>query len=59
MDICDQIPLPGKYKYIQAVNENRDQLLTNIELMDLKTYCEEAIGKQNIEDIFRQMVFEV
>lgn len=58
MDICDQVPLPGKYKYIQAVNENRDQLLTNIELMDLKTYCEEALGKQNLEDIYRRMVYE-
>ncbi len=58
MDICDQIPLPGKYKYIQAVNENHDQLMTNIELMDLRTYCEEAIGKQNLEDMYRRMVHE-
>lgn len=57
-DICDQIPLPGKYKYIQAVNESKDQLLTNIELMDLKTYCDEALGKENREDIYRAMVFE-
>lgn len=58
MDICDQIPLPGKYKYIQAVNESHDQLLTNIELMDLKTYCEEAIGPQNLADMFRVMAHD-
>ncbi len=58
MDICDQIPLPGKYKYIQAVNEMKDQLLTNIELMDLRTYCEEAIGKQNLADMYRRLVHE-
>jgi DNA polymerase-1 len=58
MDICDAIPLPGKYKYIQAVNEMKDQLITNIELMDLRTYCEEAIGKQNLEDMYRRLVYE-
>lgn len=58
MDICDQIPLPGKYKYIQAVNENGDQLRTNIELMDLRTYCDDALGKENREDIYRRMVYE-
>lgn len=59
MDICDQVPLPGKYKYIQAVNENRNQLLTNVELMDLRTYCEEAIGQQNLADMYRRIVQEI
>jgi DNA polymerase-1 len=58
LDICDQIPLPGKYKYIAAVNEMKDQLMTNIELMDLRTYCDEALGKANREDIYRRMAFE-
>ena len=52
-DIYDACPLEGKYKYIQAVNENAEQLLTNVELMDLVTYSEEAIGEENkkvIED---------
>jgi DNA polymerase-1 len=57
LDICDQIPLPGKYKYIQAVNEMHDQLLTNVELMDLRTYCDDAIGKQNLEDLYRRLVY--
>lgn len=50
-DIVDALPIAGKYKYIEALNASRDQLLTNIELMDLVEYCDEAIGKQNIFEI--------
>ena len=50
-DIYDACPLEGRYKYIQAVNENAEQLLTNVELMDLITYCEDAIGEENKEVI--------
>ena len=50
-DIYDACPIDGKYKYIQAVNENAEQLLTNVELMDLITYCEDAIGEENKEVI--------
>ena len=46
-DIYDACPLEGRYKYIQAVNENAEQLLTNVELMALVTYCEAAIGAEN------------
>jgi 5'-3' exonuclease len=46
-DIYDACPLEGKYKYIQAVNENAEQLLTNVELMDLLAYCDDAIGEHN------------
>jgi len=54
-DIYDACPLQGKYKYIQAVNENAEQLLQNVELMDLVTYSEEAIGKENTEVIHRTL----
>ena len=54
-DIYDACPLEGKYKYIQAVNENAEQLLTNVELMDLITYSEEAIGKENTEVIHKTL----
>ena len=50
-DIVDALPIAGKYKYIAALNASRDQLLKNIELMDLVTYADEAIGKQNIFEI--------
>jgi len=50
-DIYDACPIEGKYKYIQAVNENAEQLLQNVELMDLLAYCEDAIGEENKEVI--------
>jgi 5'-3' exonuclease len=54
-DIYDACPLEGKYKYIQAVNENAEQLLQNVELMDLVTYSAEAIGKENTEVIHKTL----
>ena len=42
-DIYDNLPIDGKYKYIQNLNENAELLLTNYYLMDLLGYCEEAI----------------
>jgi 5'-3' exonuclease len=54
-DIYDACPLEGKYKYIQSVNENAEQLLTNVELMDLIAYCEDAIGEDNREVINRTL----
>jgi len=54
-DIYDACPLEGKYKYIQAVNENAEQLLMNVELMDLNTYSEDAIGEDNGKVIKRTL----
>lgn len=55
LDIYDAIPIEGKYKYIQELNANAKQLLVNYELMDLITYCDEAIGAENLADIERKM----
>lgn len=49
--IFDATPIESKYKYIQTLNENADQILINYELMDLIAYCDEAIGENNISDI--------
>ena len=49
--IYEAVPINSKYKYIQTLNENADQILTNYELMDLITFCDDAIGKANIADI--------
>ena len=51
MTIYDNIPLDGKYKYIQELNANGEILLKNYELMDLITYCDEAIGADNLSEI--------
>ena len=50
-DIYNACPIEGKYKFIQSLNENAEQLLINVELMDLVTYSETAIGVKNTEVI--------
>ena len=44
LDIIDQLPLPGKQKFIQTLNESGEMLEMNFRLMDLMTFCEEAIN---------------
>lgn len=51
LSIYDAAPLVGKHKYIQSLNENSEQILQNYELMDLITYCDDAIGADNISAI--------
>jgi len=51
LNIYDACPIPGKYKYIESLNENYEQILQNYELMDLVTYCDDAIGTDNISVI--------
>jgi DNA polymerase-1 len=50
-DIIASIPLSGKYKYIEALNQCKDQLALNYKLMDLVTYSEDAIGVENCKQI--------
>lgn len=50
-DIINSIPLQGRYKYIQAINECKKQLELNYQLMDLVTYCTDAIGPENCKKI--------
>jgi hypothetical protein len=50
-DIYEACPINSKYKYIQSLNLHKDVLLRNFEIMDLLAYTNEAIGKENIEDI--------
>lgn len=51
LDIYDATPLPGKNKFIQNLNDNAEQLMRNVELMDLISFCEDAIGAENLEEI--------
>lgn len=44
-------PIPGKAVYINNLNNNLERILLNMYLIDKITYCEEAIGEQNIADI--------
>jgi 5'-3' exonuclease len=53
-DIISSLPISSKYKYIGALNEfGADNLLRNYRLMDLVSYCEEAIGEENCKEIDR------
>ena len=54
MDIYNSLPIDSKYKHIQALNDSGEQLLVNYQLMDLITYCDDAIGSDNLEDILRK-----
>lgn len=50
--VYDSLPLPGKALYIQNTNKYGEKcILRNIELIDKITYCKEAIGLDNVEDI--------
>lgn len=42
-DVYDSLPLAGKQKFIQNTNEFGQQILVNYELMDLLSYCDEAV----------------
>lgn len=44
LDIAASIPIASKYKYIQELNKSKDIIMLNYQLMDLVTFCEEALG---------------
>lgn len=51
-DIIDSLPIASKYKYIANLNEfGADSLMLNYKLMDLVTFCEDAIGIENCKKI--------
>ena len=41
--ILDSIPLPGKQMFIKNLNESYDLIERNIQLVDLPSFCEEAV----------------
>jgi 5'-3' exonuclease len=50
-DIIANAPLPGKYKYIANLNANIGLLSLNHMLVDIESFCEEAIGIDNLDDL--------
>lgn len=51
-DVIAALPISSKYKYIQSLNAfGKENLLRNYRLMDLVSYCEEAIGEENCKEI--------
>ena len=51
IDIYDATPIESRYKHIQALNDNAEQIIQNYELMDLISFCDDAIGAENISAI--------
>lgn len=52
LDVANEIPLPGKLVYIKNLNEfGAEAILRNYQLMDLLTYCEDALGEENCKEI--------
>jgi 5'-3' exonuclease len=51
-DIIANLPIISRYKYISNLNRfGGENLIRNYKLMDLVTYCEEAIGNENCKEI--------
>lgn len=56
-DIISSLPINSKYKYIKSLNDfGADNLMLNYKLMDLVTYCDEAIGEENCKTLDQQLV---
>ncbi len=55
-DIIASLPIQSKYKYIESLNKfGADNLMLNYQLMDLVTYCADAIGEENCKKIDQQL----
>lgn len=51
-DIIAALPIASKYKYISSLNTfGAEALMLNYQLMDLVTYCGEAIGADSCKEI--------
>jgi 5'-3' exonuclease len=52
LDVAASLPIASNLQYIKNLNEfGSKQILTNYQLMDLVTFCQEAIGDDNVAEI--------
>lgn len=49
LDIVANLPIPSKLKYIKTLNEQGDRILLNYKLMDLVSYCRDALSTNTVE----------
>ena len=55
-DIIASLPISSRYKHIANLNDfGADALLLNYKLMDLVSYCDEAIGEENCTAIDKSL----
>jgi len=55
IDIVAELPIESKLKYIKTLNQNGDRILLNYQLMDLVTFCRDALGEntKQIDEILK------
>jgi 5'-3' exonuclease len=55
LDIVAELPIESKLKYIKTLNQSGDRILLNYQLMDLVTFCKDALGEnaQQIHEILK------
>lgn len=52
LDLAAELPLPGKLVYIKNLNAfGLEGIIRNYKLMDLLSYCGDAIGEENCKEI--------
>ena len=57
-NLINNLPIAGKAKYIQNLNSGKETLLLNKQLMDLKTYLEEAINMSENPEVIKTIMGE-
>lgn len=58
LDIVAALPIPSKLKYVQALNKSGDRIMLNYQLMDLVTFCRDALGEntKEIDNILNNLI---
>lgn len=58
LDIVAALPIPSKLKYVQALNKSGDRIMLNYQLMDLVTFCHDALGDntKEIDNILNTLI---
>lgn len=57
-NLINNLPIAGKAKYIQNLNEGKEILLLNKQLMDLNSYLEEAINMSENPEVIKTIMGE-
>lgn len=58
LDIVAALPISSKLKYVQALNASGNKIMLNYQLMDLVTFCRDALGEntQQIDQILENYI---
>jgi 5'-3' exonuclease len=58
LDIVAELPIESKLKYIKTLNQSGDRILLNYQLMDLVSFCQDALGDntQHIDTVLQEYV---